>query len=373
MTSAKKYLILGGAGLVGSAIAAQAVRAGNKIMVIDLPNRIARKQYHPIAGVSYWGEDVFEPGVLAELLYKNKPDVIVNTINVATIFSHEPQKGYQRLVKFYVELYNAITQVKRPLHYVQVGTTGSGGLGFNIPFTHGDTLEDLPIIHKAAFAGVTTALLTLLSRSFAGEVQVSEIKPGLAIFADQIVTQDIKKGVRLVAADGGESGPYTYNELGLLTATMGFTTADSIAKKALAVIQGKRSVRRVSQHDITEAINTTIISPIKADERRKLQLLNLLQKEQTEAYVIATGNLGPPSVTRDLILAYAIIQKLQVTVDEYFFAGLQIDPCIKATCSYIKETNPELYAYLQEACTYQRYQHLAHRVKKQKDPWQVLV
>lgn len=371
MSKAQRFLIVGAAGLVGGTIAKELASTGVQVIGIDLADRIVLKNYHPIENVTYRGADIFKPGTMMELLHEFHPDVLINTVNVATLLSHDPQHGYPRLIKFYVEMYNAITHLRAPLHYVQIGTTGSGGLGFNLPFTHGDKMDELPIIHKAAFAGVTTSLLTMLSRSFDGEVQVSEVKPGLAIFSDHVTAREYA-GARLLAADGGESGFYTYNELALLTATMGFTTADAIAKKVIAVLHGKRSVRRVNSFDVIEAINTTIIAPVNADERRKAHLIKILKQEQGETYIIATGNLGPPSITRDLILGYALIKKTPVAIDAGFWESIQADASIRATLAYIQEYKPELLVYLSEECTYQRYQHLAQRVRKAKEPWQLL-
>ena len=364
----KKYVIVGGAGLLGTAIAKEAVRRKEDVVIIDMPKKILSKK-EKIPGVTYRGEDVLKKNVLRSCMKELKPDVLINAINVATIFSHDTKVGYDALIKFYVTLYGSILDLRKPLHYIQMGTTGAGGLGFNIPFTHGAALEDLPIIHKAAFSGMTTSLLTMLSRSYGGDIKVSEIKPGLAIFSDVVQVEKIGDGVA-VTADGGESGPYTYNELALLTARMGFTTADCIAKDVLAVIEGKKAVRRLSAYDITEVLNATIVSPVKGDEHRRQVLMKGMKHAAGKSGVIATGSLGPPSITRDLIIGHAILNKLQVSVDHHFFEVLQLDTAIRATCAYIKLHNSELFSYLQKECTYERYQQLSLQFKKQREAWQ---
>jgi len=368
----KKYLLLGGAGLLGSAIATEIIKRNEQAVIVDIPEKILHKASR-IGGAIYRGEDVFKKKALSECIQEVRPDIIINAINLATIFSDNPEEGYTSLIKFYVSLYAALVELSAPVHYIQMGTTGAGGLGFNIPFTHGDKLEDLPIIHKAAFSGITTSLLTMLSRSFKSEIKISEVKPGLAIFADAVQVEQIEGGGVAATTDGGESGPYTYNELALLTASMGFTTADCIARDVIAVIEEKRSLRRLSTYDVTEILNATIIAPTKSDEKRRQHLMKMLQKQGGAAAVIATGSLGPPSITRDLIISHAIIAKIPVSVDMHFFASLQLEPAIKATCTYIKKTHPELFAYLEKECTYGRYQVLSGKFKKQREAWELLV
>src|SRR5205823_3991153 len=70
--------------------------------------------------------------------------------------------------------------------YVKVGTTGTGGMGLNIPYTHSEDKPSLPLLAKSAIGFAHTGLLFLLARTAVGAedkhgVIVKEVKPGAMI------------------------------------------------------------------------------------------------------------------------------------------------------------------------------------------------
>lgn len=354
----KKALILGGSGLIGGALAEELVKSFD-VSVIDL-----KKPQEKINGVKYITANALSFPDLEELILNIKPELIINSINIATIFSSNPESNYKKLVKFYYNLYQTFCKAKGKLTYIQMGTTGSGGLGFNIPFTHGDKIDDLPIINKAAFAGVSTSMLTLMSRSFGHRVKVSEIKPGLAIFRTELVNKKINDS-NLVLIDGGESGHYTYNELALLTHYMGFTTVDTIVDKVIKVLKGDKNFHNHCVHDTIGSMNGAIIKQNHLDHWRLTRYLSIMKKLSGKDYVIATGKLGPPSITRDLILCYFKKNNPEVN-EENFSKSIQAEKNIKNTLKYIEKSDKSLHDYLMSEINFQNYSNVPFDAD---EPW----
>ncbi len=296
-----RVTVLGGTGLLGRTLVDRLIVRGAQVVVADRRQCTDR-------GVRYHCLDVREPGALADLLARYPSDLIINAINIATVFSELGREGYDGMVRYHAELFDALKHHTAPTTYLQIGTTGSGGLGFDIPFTHGAAAEDLPIIHKAAFAGMSSQLLVLISRSFsADKVRVAEVKPGLAIFGERILCLDHGR-LRVVTIDGGESGAYTADELALLTRYMGFTSVDRIADKTMRLLTGDRPGAGQVAYDATAALNGAIIGEDAHDRELRddtLARMNLMLDDH--ASLPATGNLGPPSITRDLVLAAAAL------------------------------------------------------------------
>src|SRR2546429_249119 len=64
--------------------------------------------------------------------------------------------------------------------YVKIGTSGTGGMGFNIPYTHSEQRPSRPLLMKSAVAGAHSLLLFLLGRT-PGAPATIEIKPTATI------------------------------------------------------------------------------------------------------------------------------------------------------------------------------------------------
>src|SRR5260370_7390739 len=70
--------------------------------------------------------------------------------------------------------------------YLKIGTTGTGGMGLNIPYTHSEDKPSAQLITKTAVAFAHTGLLFLMARTAGGPI-VKEIKPGGMIgYADVV-------------------------------------------------------------------------------------------------------------------------------------------------------------------------------------------
>lgn len=356
-----KIFVLGGNGSVGRAFAKLARQERWEILLLDV-----KISNHP--EFKYLQVDCLDVGKISKLVAGEQPDIIVNCINMATIYAQSPADSNTKLILFHQGLYDALSKLNKKISYLHVGTLGTGGLGFNVPFTHGETQDDLPLFHKAALAGVTTSMLVLLSRSLEN-CQISEIKPSLAIFNKEVISKSYLGG-SLVLIDGGENGFYTYNELRTLTSFMGLTTPDRIAAEAMKVLKDERSENDQRKHDVVESVNSTLIEETKEDMEVRNQILKNMSLLQGKNYIIATGNLGPPSITRDLILASLVNHRHYPTRQE-FIGAAKASVSVQATLQYINKTNLACSKYLAKEVNYQNYLALKQH-ETTGEPWEIV-
>src|SRR6185503_8760581 len=69
-----------------------------------------------------------------------------------------------QLVRHVFLLYEAMKRARTRL-YLKIGTTGTGGMGFNIPYTHSEAKPSAQLMSKTAVAFAQTGLLFLMSRT----------------------------------------------------------------------------------------------------------------------------------------------------------------------------------------------------------------
>src|SRR5574340_237923 len=78
--------------------------------------------------------------------------------------------------------------------YLKIGTTGTGGMGLNIPYTHGEDKPSAKLMSKTAVAFAHTGLMFLMART-AGAPIVKEIKPAAMIgYADITMRSITERG-----------------------------------------------------------------------------------------------------------------------------------------------------------------------------------
>ena len=77
--------------------------------------------------------------------------------------------------------------------YVKVGTSGTGGMGLNIPYTHSEEKPSRTLVTKSAVAGAQSLLLFLQGRT-PGAPATMEIKPTAAIGWNEIAFGPVKRG-----------------------------------------------------------------------------------------------------------------------------------------------------------------------------------
>jgi hypothetical protein len=305
-------------------------------------------------------DEVLERSFLYQLLMRYRPDAVVDSINTATAFAYQDIFQSARdlltavtagrldrtLVEQHVltltmpQLIRHVQIVSEALRragttaYVKVGTSGTGGMGFNIPYTHSEERPSRTLLTKSAVAGAHSLLLFLLGRT-PDAPAVIEIKPtatiawreiahgpvrrkGKAIplvdcpasvpvaqaFApDACPWTDLGKPVEGVFIDVGENGVFAKDEFATVTALgqMEFITPEEVADYVMQELEGRPTGR-----DVIAALDGATAGPTyRAGILRSaaLERLGALERE-TKSRSVAYEMLGPPRLTKMLYEAY---------------------------------------------------------------------
>ena len=338
-------------------------------------------------------EDTLEPMSAAvarrfflyQMILKYRPQVIIDSINTATgiaysdIFSQArkvwselsaPEGGLHtesverllcslyipQLIRHVDVLYRAMVAVDTKA-YLKLGTSGTGGMGWNIPYTHGEERPSALLLSKSAVAGAHTLLLFLLART-PGIASLEhdqeglvvskpppttmEIKPtamigwraighgdivkrGQPIFLEnvslaqaqgleegqELVLNDPEQGelserkLRTVFVDTGENGMFSTEEFIAITSPgqMEFVTPEEIARNVADEIRGVNTGK-----DIINALNVTCMGPTyRAGFQRERAIQRLRELERQHGCdSVAFENLGPPRLSKLLFEVYLI-------------------------------------------------------------------
>ena len=300
--------------------------------------------------------------LLYDLLARSKPDVVIDCINTATAIAYrdlfrsaetvldqlhgkdlsseavEHLLGalyVPRLIRHIQVLYRGMVKAGTRV-YVKVGTSGTGGMGLNIPYTHSEGRPSHQLLSKSALAGAQSMLLFLMART-PGAPITKEIKPAAAIAWKKIAHGPIyRRGVpiRRIGAeprelgsrfsteepeaatvrdeileaayiDTGENGIFSLEEFAALTTAeqMEFVTPEEIAEVLIYEIEGRNT-----GHDIVNALDNAVLGPTyRAGLMRHwaLERMNRLQKEHG-THSVAFEMLGPPRITKLLFEAHLL-------------------------------------------------------------------
>ena len=309
-------------------------------------------------------DDAYERSSLARLILQYRPDVIVDCINTATaisyqdvyttsiiakqtiaeVLAHNDVSELRARTKHDVEaliLSQAVPQLirhvlilSRAMHesgtrlYLKVGTTGTGGMGLNIPYTHSEDRPSAKLMTKTSVAFAHTGLLFLMARTH-GEPVVKEIKPAALIgfsgvdhrtvlehgepvhlYTAQTVplesrlelrlaTNDFERlsDLQLPVVDTGENGVFTKGEFEAITAIgqMEFVTPEEVAHTCMQEIMGGNTGR-----DIIGAVDASLMgSSYRAGILRSAATEELERLEtETGTHSVALGQLGPPELSK---------------------------------------------------------------------------
>ncbi len=263
-------------------------------------------------------EDDLPTFLLYRLLDEAKPHVVIDCVNTSTAIAYRDiyQAGgklYEqlaaseggpvgreeaeavlealyvpRLIRHVQVLYQGMMAAKTGV-YIKVGTTGTGGMGLNIPYTHSEERPSRVLLSKSAMAGAQSMLLFLMART-PGAPITKEIKPAAAIAWKRIAHGPIRrKGreLKLVDArpaaigdtfsshdpgaapvgdeplkaayiDTGENGIFSLEEFAALTTAeqMEFVTPEEIAHYLVLEIEGGNT-----GHDIMNALDNAVLGP----------------------------------------------------------------------------------------------------------------
>ena len=318
-------------------------------------------------------EDAYEHSRLVTIIRRHQPDVIIDSINTATAISYQNlytasnqarkqvneiiesvrmsdlqyaldkteqtslalyelllSQSLPELIRHVLLLNRAMVEVGTRL-YLKIGTTGTGGMGLNIPYTHSEDKPSAQLITKTAVAFAHTGLLFLMARTAGGPI-VKEIKPGGLIgYADVTCRKIPERGKRgtflhrytskiewldeylelhqpdsmygnlgeleLPIIDTGENGLFTKGEFETITALgqMEFITPEEIAHEVAMEIQGSTTGR-----DVIAAIDGAVMNPTyRAGYLRHQALTDLERLEaETSTHSVALGHLGPPELSK---------------------------------------------------------------------------
>ncbi len=326
-------------------------------------------------------QEIINRSFLAQVISKYQPDIIVDCINSATALAYqdiftssievrkilgkvekcEDQENSisaierllitqytPQLIRHIQILYEAMKKAKTKM-YVKIGTSGTGGMGLNIPYTHSEEKPSRMLLSKSALAGSHTLLLWLMARTPDAPI-TKEIKPTAAIAWKKIEYGEIKKrGVpvqlydcppekaiplkgklkremskgpwkplndtlKKVYIDTGENGIFSYEEFTAITSRgqMEFITPEEIANVVVWEIKGGNT-----GHDIINALDNATMGPTyRAGYLRgsALQKMRRLQEEH-KSDSVAFELLGPPKLSKLLYEAY-LLKRCKFTMDE---------------------------------------------------------
>lgn len=299
---------------------------------------------------------------LCELIREHRPQVVVDCVNTATGLSYQnvfdgahrvmdwvdgdrfDPEGSVDLLEFllsqsvpqlirHVRLVHRATTEQGTRVYLKVGTTGTGGMGMNIPYTHSEDKPSKVLLAKTEAAFGHTGLLFLLARTPNAPI-VKEVKPAAMIGYKAVRTVTVKDkhgndklfrptsvavegdivlkqphsewepiGDHTVSVvDTGENGVFTRGEFGAITALgqMEYITPEEIARTVVHEIRGANTGQ-----DVISAIDSSVLNPsYKAGLVRSAAMHDLaLAESETELPSIALGRLGPPELSKLLFEA----------------------------------------------------------------------
>ncbi|MDX1699346.1 MAG: short-chain dehydrogenase [Melioribacteraceae bacterium] len=304
--------------------------------------------------------EVLHQSSLYKLINEHKPDIIIDSINSATGIAYQdvyttyhtisktiennPSREalvdetekllctqyIPQLIRHIQILYSSMSEAKTEI-YVKIGTSGTGGMGLNIPYTHSEEKPSRVLLSKSSVAGAHTLLLFLMGRTPEGAI-TKEIKPTGAIAWKRIAFDEIKKGgkpiqlidpsldnmikledeltlnldrkfeaigenLKSVLIDTGENGTFSRGEFEAISAQgqMEYVTPEEIADDAIFEIKGGNT-----GHDIINALDNATLEPtyragyLQHSAVEKLQELEELHEVDSVAFEL----LGPPRLSK---------------------------------------------------------------------------
>jgi hypothetical protein len=344
------------------------VESGNVFMPepvarLDLSTVLATAAHRALVLADLLGdltEQVLERNLLFQLLQRYKPDAVVDSINTATAFAYQDIFHSARDLLDLAKR-NAVDQTAVEQHllkltmpqlirhaqiiteglrragtraYVKIGTSGTGGMGFNIPYTHSEERPSRTLLTKSAVAGAHSMLLFLLGRTPEAPATV-EVKPTASIAWREVAYgpvrrkgkpiplvdcdapvpitaafkpdarpwRDLGQPLEGVYIDAGENGLFARDEFETVTALgqMEFITPEEVADYVMMELQG-----RATGKDVVAALDAATAGPTyRAGVLRRNAVGRLRALEERHATRgVAYEMLGPPRLTKMLYEAY---------------------------------------------------------------------
>jgi hypothetical protein len=317
---------------------------------------------------------VLERQSVHRLMQQYRPDIVVDCVNSATAIAYQDifqisrqvLQGIQKirsgghrapndnlldlteqllctlyvpqLIRHVQIMYRSMQEAKTSI-YVKIGTSGTGGMGLNIPYTHSEERPSRVLLSKSAVAGAHTLLLFLLGRTPDAPI-TKEIKPTAAIAWKGIGYGEIRRRgqpipLEHVAADGsvklsrtlklqmpgvvretgstlrsvfidtGENGYFSRGEFEAISTPgqMEFVTPEEIAESTVFEIKAGNT-----GHDIINALDNATLAPTYRAGFMFNAALAAMRKLEQEHGVdsVAFEILGPPRLSKLLYEAYLL-------------------------------------------------------------------
>jgi hypothetical protein len=315
-------------------------------------------------------DDVLARSLLFRIVSKHRPAVVIDCINTATAFAYldlfqsardllvDASDGHAdraaveehlltlpipQLIRHVQVLVESLKRAGTRA-YVKIGTSGTGGMGFNVPYTHSEERPSRTLLTKSAVAGAHSLLLFLMGRT-PGAPATIEIKPTATIAWREIGFGPIRRGGRpvqlidcpepvavdLAFRDGGcgwqetgevlesvyvdlgENGLFARDEFETVTALgqMECVTPEEIADLVSMELEGRPTGR-----DIVAALDAATLGPTyRAGVLRQHAIARLRALEEAKGVrSVAFEMLGPPRLTKLLYEAH-LWALLRGTVD----------------------------------------------------------
>lgn len=358
----KTILVLGGTGLVGTEVIKKLKTHSPKSIILlslgtdrDIKNLHELKKNSPKQKIIFvkgnifndtdldlnaekLNNEIFEKTLLYETIIKYEPEIIIDCINSATSLAYK-EKNSQIILSKLIRHVNILYQATRKDNskrkfkqgskiYIKVGTTGTGGMGFNIPYTHGENKPSESLLTKAALGWAHMGLLFTMSRTPDAPI-IKEIKPATAIAWGDINYGIIKpngesislveddreinlknapntpkrlekqpqKPLKSVYISTGENGYFSLQEFITITAPgqMEFITAEEVARKVIQEIFGYHTGKNV-----IAALNASVTDSSYNSGILREQVILEMKKliEENECDSIAFEILGPPRLSK---------------------------------------------------------------------------
>ncbi len=321
----------------------------------------------------------FHKFMLYELVTEARPHIIIDCVNTATGVAYQDVyaaslrvlKGVRnvkegamdadllveveklldslylpQLVRHVQVLYHAMKDAGTK-SYVKVGTSGTGGMGLNIPYTHSEDKPSRVLLSKSCIAGAHSLLLFLMGRTPDAPF-TKEVKPATAIAWKSITYDNVLRGgqpiplydcplenatpldselnsvapdsckplgenLKGVFIDTGENGTFSLGEFTAITTyeQMEYITPEEIARTVIWEIEGGST-----GHDIVAALDASILGPtyragfMRSQALEKMKALTERHGDSSVAYEL----LGPPRLSKLLYEAH-LLKRAFSTID----------------------------------------------------------
>lgn len=360
-------------------------------------------------------EAAYARSQLVRLILDHRPEVVVDSINTATTISYQDvytasvvaksefnafvraaqsgeaaqalgesagrwldtlliSQSVPQLVRHVLLIHRAMSEAGTRL-YLKAGTTGTGGMGLNIPYTHSEDKPSAKLMTKTAIAFAHTGLMFLMARTPGGPV-VKEVKPGAMVGYADITRRTIREHgkpvyvfssraetlgetltlrqaeesyerlgrLQMVVVDTGENGLFAKGEFEAIThlRQMEFITPEEIARQVVLEIKGSNT-----GYDVIAAIDSAVMNPTyRAGYLHHVALEEISRLErETNSHSVALGQLGPPELGKLLWEAHllklrfgalsAVLEQPAEALAAELYALIQTDAEVRQTITSV--------------------------------------